>query len=176
MELQRALFPRRPGCPGCEKPRPRPPAGLCTLCRKRIAFVAGPVCSRCGRPLRGGGDSLCLACRGSVRYFSAARAPAVYADAMRAYVRRFKYGGERRLGRALARMMSAFIVTQPVLWPVDAIVPMPLHRRRLEQRGFNQAEDLARPLAADIGRPLLTEALLRSKATTKQSLVPGGAR
>lgn len=175
-EVRRALFPQQPPCPGCHQPKPRPTYGLCRSCHDRIAPVIGPACERCGRPLRGRGELLCLACAESVRYFTVARAPAVYADAMRAYIRRFKYGGERDLGRALALMMTAYVVKQPVLWPIDVVVPLPLHRRRLEERGFNQAELLARPLAADIGRPMGTDALTRPKATTKQSLLPGQAR
>lgn len=175
-EFDRALFPRRPPCPGCQQHRQRPPHGLCEGCRARMAPVVPPLCGKCGRPLRGEGPELCLACRETSRYFHVARAPAVYADGTRAYVRRFKYGGERDLGRALALMMTAYVVQEPLLWPIDVVVPMPLHRRRLEQRGFNQAEALARPLAKDIGRRLAPDVLHRSKATVKQSLLPGQAR
>lgn len=95
---------------------------------------------------------------------------------MRDYVRRFKYGGERQLGRALGTMLTAYVVQDPILWPVDVIVPLPLHPHRLEQRGFNQAEVLARQLAAGLGRRLSADSLHRSKATAKQSQLPGNAR
>lgn len=175
-EVRRTLFPRRPPCPGCQQPRARPPAALCAQCRDRIAPVIAPVCERCGRPLRGKGGTVCLACVESVRYFTVARAAAVYADAMRAYVRRFKYGGERELGQALGILLTAYVVQDPVLWPVDVVVPLPLHQHRLEQRGFNQAEVLARQLASGIGRRLCNDSLRRSKPTAKQSQMPGRAR
>src|SRR5690625_4688033 len=84
-ELKRALFPKRPPCPGCQQPRPRPAGGLCRRCRERIAFVVPPLCDGCGRPLKGEGPPLCLACRETTRFFDVARAPAVYIDGMRTY-------------------------------------------------------------------------------------------
>lgn len=95
---------------------------------------------------------------------------------MRDYVRRFKYGGERELGRALGTLLTAHVVQAPVLWPVDVIVPLPLHAHRLEHRGFNQAEVLARQVAIGIGRRLCNDSLQRARATAKQSQLPGNAR
>lgn len=174
--LRRLFFPPRPTCPACHRLGVRSPAALCRPCYERIPPVTGCICDRCGRPLRGGGESICLACRGATRYFTVARAPAVYADAMRDYMRRFKYGGERELGLALATLLTAHVVRLPELWPVDVVVPMPLHRERLEQRGFNQAELLGRALAEGIGRRLSTDALYRRRSTTTQSRLSAEAR
>lgn len=174
--VRQLLFPKLPPCPGCFQQRPGPSGSLCQPCRRRAVPVVPPICRRCGRPLRGGGKFICLACRQTVRYFHIARAPFVYEGATKDYVRRFKYGGERKLGAALAMSLTAYVVQRAELWPIDVVIPLPLHRHRLEQRGFNQAELLARPLAANIGRRLCPDVLQRRKATTTQSRLSAVAR
>lgn len=79
---------------------------------------------------------------------------------------RFKFGGDLAAGRTLA---LAWLATRPPDALPDAIVPVPLHRTRLRQRGYNQALELARPLAGYFGIPLRSDALLRTRATERQT-------
>ncbi|MGJ4728872.1 ComF family protein, partial [Luteimonas sp. SDU101] len=76
-------------------------------------------------------------------------------------------------GRLLSEPMAARFAA---LDPPDALLPVPLHRSRLRQRGYDQALELARPLAAALRLPLLTGVLQRQRATRAQSELDAGAR
>ena len=178
--LVTTLFPGTPPCPACHRRRPRDGADLCPECSAKIPWTAPPLCRQCGRPLRPmtggpggrllrGQDATCRRCAVEPRYFHAARAPAVYAGAMKDYIHRFKYGGERELGMALGVLLGRCLEREPVLWPVDALVPVPLHPSRLEDRGFNQAEVLARVVGEWVGRPVWADALRRVRKTETQT-------
>lgn len=175
------LFPPRPLCPACQRPR-RGGRGLCPECLVRIPKVAPPLCDRCGRPLRGDGPAadglgdLCRACRWSPHMFSVARAPGVYDGALREYIHRVKFGADRALGEALGEFLAGYALRARELWPFDAVVPVPLHPQRLMERGFNQAEVLARVVASHAGRPLMTGVLERTRPTSAQARLPVHSR
>lgn len=117
----------------------------------------------------GHGGMLCRRCALEPRLFHVARAPTVYDGAVKDYIHRFKYGGERELGMALGVLLGRCLEREPVLWPVDALVPVPLHPSRLEDRGFNQAEVLARVVGEWVGRPVWADALRRVRKTETQT-------
>jgi ComF family protein len=116
-------------------------------------------------------ESLCRACRTDPFPFSRARAALVYGGAAADAVVSFKHGR----GRSLARPLGAYLV--PVLdWAahhgVEAVVPVPLHSRRLRSRGFNQALELARVAESFRRRrpgarrlPIHVDALIRRRDT-----------
>lgn len=79
---------------------------------------------------------------------------------------RFKFGGDLAAGRTLSLLWSASQAPHDL---PDAIVPVPLHRARLRRRGYNQALELAKPLAKHLGVSLLCEALRRIRATNAQT-------
>jgi ComF family protein len=82
-------------------------------------------------------------------------------------VRRFKYGGARHLGSSLGGLLVA--AASVYAGQVDAVVPMPLHVRKLRQRGFNPSALLARPVASALSVPLRTRWLARRRATQDQA-------
>jgi ComF family protein len=136
-----------------------------------LSALLSPPCAACGRvldqPLSG---AVCAPCWDSVVAVSsafsievirAARAIGWYEGALRDVLHALKYEGRRSVAPRLARMMAAH--GADVLRDADFVVPVPLHRRRQRERGFNQAEDLARGL----GLPLL-HALTRARATPPQ--------
>lgn len=178
--LLAALFPEPSPCPGCRRPVGFDVIGLCDRCLSRVPSAVSPICQRCGRPLRRvtdeSVDQLCRQCRPGRRFFTVARAPTVYADSMKDYIHRFKYGGERELGLALGVIMGRFLERERILWPIDALVPVPLHPDRLEERGFNQADVLAKKVADWVGRPRWTDALQRVRVTPSQTRLSVKAR
>lgn len=124
--------------------------------------LAQPV-SHCPRPERGW-------CIGRVT------APFVYESPLDAHIQAMKFRPSRPMGRALGLLLvEAFQRGGPVE-DVDALVPVPLHRRRLIQRGFNQAFEIARPLAAATGKPLLVRGIHRQVNTQPQSLLAAHER
>lgn len=79
-----------------------------------------------------------------------------------------KYGGNIPLGRQLGRMLGEKLLAGG-LPPVDAVIPVPLHRKRRRHRGFNQAEVIAAEVARCLGAPLRTDILLRKGTAGSQT-------
>jgi len=141
------------------------------LCEQRIA---GPVCDLCGLPLPGGVEkgTLCVACRTEQCCFDRARAFVRYAGPVRSIIRSFKFEGCYFLGPRVLRAMLERGWLPEGLEGADALLPIPLHRRRRCERGYDQALLLGRVLAPHMGLPLRTGALVRRRYTSQQSLLP----
>jgi ComF family protein len=103
------------------------------------------------------------------------RAVAEHAGVMRKAVHALKYDGQTSLARPLAELMGS-VARKHGLHQVDAIVPVPLHPRRLRERGYNQATLIARELARSLGLPILEEVLVRSRATKTQTQLSAAER
>ena len=155
-----------PYCAACGIPLDEPTRGIiCEPCWCQVRLITPPVC-RCGNPLPWSArDSRCPLCgRGEMDGGGVAQLRAVgwYEGTLRSIIHVFKYQGRRSLATPLAALMRE--ASRPLLAHTDLIVPVPLHRRRHRQRGFNQAADLA----AHLGRPV-THALRRVRATHPQA-------
>jgi competence protein ComFC len=85
---------------------------------------------------------------------------------MREAIHRLKYSNSRDLAVPLGEMMILY--WQDVRPPADVIVPVPLHTRRLRERGYNQAALLAMELGKGVGLPVLENALIRVRDTSPQ--------
>lgn len=153
-----------PRCPACGEGIGQQ-GGLCSECWADLAIPGEPSCRTCQRPFgeRGPGDGgLCAPCMGSPPVHDGIAAGTLYTDTSRKLVLAFKHGRRIALAPLLGKLIAARVP------PADGerlIVPVPLHRWRLWQRGFNQAALLARELdKAGCGR-LLVDALVRTKRT-----------
>jgi ComF family protein len=139
---------------------------LCDACaadlvRNRIA------CPRCALPMQTPAP-LCGECLQHEPPFAAAFAPFVYASPLDQLVTRLKFGRNLAAGRVLSELwIDALRAASPSL--PDALIPVPLHPERLRERGYNQALELARPLAKAFGIPLRDDVLVRTRATSAQS-------
>jgi ComF family protein len=159
--IDAVLPPRCPGCGGIVDGDDR----FCVACFAALQFLGPPHCACCGLPLPHDGDAAaqCGACLAEPPPFATARAPLAYGGPARKVVLALKHGRRLHLARLMARAMLR--VAGPL--PADAvIVPVPAHRWRLWQRGFNQAAEIARQIARQSGQPLLVDALTRTKPTT----------
>jgi ComF family protein len=151
-----------------EAVEPQAAAPLCPACEARVVRVQSPLCPRCGRLFlnRAGSDRPCGFCLKEPPPFAAARAAVVYEEdglTGRA-IKQFKY--HRRLEYL---PLLRHWLTEPACLkfaaPCDLIVPVPLHRRRLQERGFNQALLLARGLPGRV----LRHTLVRTRHTQPQT-------
>ena len=145
-------------------------AGLSPDAWSRVAFLEAPVCDGCGAAFEADGGVFaadrCAACVAQPYAFARARAACVYDEASRALILRFKHGDQQQFGPLFARWISraaADLVDQ-----ADAMAPVPLHPSRLLARRFNQAAEIARPLAGAAGRDYLADALVRARPTDSQ--------
>lgn len=146
--------------------------GLCRGCRGDLP-AAGPGCRRCALPLPGG--VLCGHCQERPPPFQRAYAPFIYGAPVDALVCGAKY--HQRLGdaRVLGVLLAEFLADGRCARP-DSVIPVPLHRRRLRERGYNQALEIARPAARALGVPIDTGCCLRTRPTSPQALLGGRER
>ena len=131
-------------------------------------------CPRCALPLQAPAP-LCGECLQREPPFTSALAPFVYASPLDQLVMRLKFGGSLAAGRVLSELWLDDLRAMPPPLP-DALIPVPLHPSRLRDRGYNQALELARPLAAALGIPLRDDLLTRTRATTAQSNLDSAQR
>ncbi len=136
-------------CPGCGG---RAAAGFCAGCSAALARVSAP-CRTCGLALPA---ARCP--RRAVNWrVDAIVAPFEYAVPLAGHVHALKYRGSRHLGRALGLLLAPAVQAEDV----DALVPVPLHPRRLRERGYNQATEIARTLGRALALPVLLRGVER---------------
>ena len=153
---------------------------LCEACVGRFPFIEAPICPRCGRPY-GAAPEPPPACRGCLVPRSAGglewvRSACRSAGGVRETLHLLKYRNCRWLGPDLARIAAERLRAAVAAEGWDLLVPVPLHPRRQRERGFNQAEDLARCWGRAWGIALCSDALRRAKATLAQATLSSAAR
>ena len=148
--------------------------GLSAQTWSRIRFLDGPVCDGCGVPFDYDPGVRCAACLASPRPFDAARAACLYDEYSREPILKLKHADRLDLAPLLARWISR--AARELIEGADALVPVPLHPGRLLQRRFNQAAEIARPLAKLTGVRYLPDALIRRHATESQGGKSGSGR
>jgi len=157
-----------PLCASCRAPLGNP-GGLCPACWSRVSFIAPPYCERLGIPFAydAGPGILSMEAIADPPSYGRARAAVRYDDVARDLVHRLKYGDRLDLATTMGRWMAR--AGRELLEDADALVPVPLHWRRLWGRRFNQAAVLAQVVAATGGGlPVFTGALRRRRATLQQ--------
>lgn len=142
----------------------------------RIHFLDGPVCDGCGAPFDydPGPGVRCSACMARPRAFDAARAACLYDEVSRDPILKLKHADRTDLAPMFARWLSR--AAAELLEEAEAIAPVPLHPARLLGRRYNQAAEVARPLAALAAVPYLPDALVRRRATESQGGKSGAGR
>jgi ComF family protein len=155
-----------PLCPACRKPV-ADDGGLCPGCWSQLSFITPPYCERLGIPFAydPGPGVLSMQAIADPPAYERARAAVRYDDVARTLVHALKYGDRLDLAPTLGRWMVQ--AGGALLAEADALVPVPLHWRRLWWRRFNQSAALAEVIAARVQRPV-THALSRVKATRQQ--------
>jgi competence protein ComFC len=149
---------------------------LCPACARGLRPLEGPCCARCGRP-GSAGSSDCPECHGRELGFVSARAAFAYDGPARKLVTACKFGSLRSLATEMAELaQAAFLVAVASgQGGIEAVTGVPVHRERRLERGFNQAELLARELARRASLPFVP-ALERSRGGVRQSELSGAAR
>lgn len=163
-----------PTCAACDRPLDAPLAGaVCALCWRAVELITPPHCAQCGDqiPLSTGVTSadLCERCARGETGFDQAASIGVYDGALRDMVHALKYRQRRMIAPGLAAAMRR--AGARVLAGADAVVPVPLHAWRHWQRGFNQADDLARGLGLPVWR-----VLRRARSGPPQASLAAAAR
>lgn len=166
-------------CQVCRSERAGPAEGyLCADCHAAVRFVEDPSCAKCGLPFEGSIDEVftCANCREISLAFDHARSAVHANEFVRELIHRFKYGGERHFGTYLGELMNARAVPELAGGGWDGLVPVPLHPRKLREREFNQAEQLAKCLGRASGIPVFSRRLIRAFETETQTQLSRKAR
>ena len=150
--------------------------GLTAQAWSRIAFIDAPFCDGCGAPFDYdfGIAARCAACQGRTPAFDRARAACLYDEYSRDLILKLKHADRVDLSGLFARWLAR--AAADVLPEVDAVVPVPLHPTRLIARRYNQAAEIARPLARAAGKAYFPDAVIRRRATATQGGKSGDAR
>lgn len=150
---------------------------LCNTCLEKIQLIEKPFCSICGKPFfsAAGDNHLCSVCLKTKWHFSKAQAIFVYKEPVTKVVHNFKYHRSTSCLSTFAALKNSLANLKDVA-DVELVVPVPLHRKRLRQRGFNQAQVLASWLFPNQKHKIDPHILMRTIDTPLQTNLSGKAR
>jgi ComF family protein len=164
------IFP--PQCPACAEIINLPKSQIfCSPCQEKISFITGSICPICGIPF---GESpaeshICGNCLTNKPYYFQARSVAGFETVIMDTIHKFKYGRSISLGNALGSFMADFSFPSFDFSEYSLLVPVPLHIKRLRERGFNQSLFLAKELGKKYKLPVNFSLLKRCKFTLTQT-------
>jgi ComF family protein len=124
-----------------------------------------PLCPRCGRPQSSA--MLCPDCLSWQAEIDGIRSPFQFEGVIRQAIHQLKYRNLRALAGLLAQLLNDYLVDNPV--PGDVLVPVPLHRKRLRERGYNQSGLLAQELGKLANLPVVDDCLVRQRHAPPQA-------
>jgi ComF family protein len=160
-----ALAP--PHCLACQD-RIQEAASLCSACWRKLSFIEAPCCDRLGVPFAydQGEGAISPAAAADPPAWDRARAATAFNETSRDLVHSLKYRDRHEVAQLMSRLM--YRAALPLLAGAEAVVPVPLHRRRLWFRRYNQSALLAQKIAGLAGLRYWPELLVRSRATRQQ--------
>lgn len=153
-----SFFPRQ--CVGCGKVG----SFLCSDCCGKLPKLLPPLCPKCGRPQSSG--VVCPNCRQRQAEIDGIRSPFHFDGAVRKSIHQLKYRNLKAISCSLAELLAGYFRSNPL--PGEVLVPVPLHPRRLRERGYNQSSLLARELGKFTNLPVIEGCLIRVKEARPQ--------
>jgi ComF family protein len=162
------FFPRT--CPFCDRILNTEHAIICADCQDKINFVQNPLCTCCGKPyeVKGLEDHFCGECLREKRFYTRVRAVLFYEDRVMEAIHRFKYGSAIYYAKPLGALMYERGRNFFNFNFYDLIVPVPLHKKRVKEREYNQSQLLAEEVSKHSGIPVECALLERIKETNSQ--------
>lgn len=163
------LIPRK--CLICKARNPNQHHPCCDECYLSLPFQYS-YCQQCGQAL-GRTEDVCGKCLSSPPQYDSCFCPFEYKSPISEQICAFKYSEQPELAKSIAQLMCRELNDQAIEAP-QALIPVPLHIKRLRHRGFNQAKLLAKQIGKQLEIPVLADAVVKTKATraqVKQSLI-----
>ncbi len=171
--LAAAVFPS--ACVVCRRPLTRPSRGpACGACLAALPRHGVALCL-CGQPLLGG-QLLCARCRRGRNPLAAGASLGPYEGSLRDALQALKYRGRRRVAAQLAEALWRQPAAQRLFADEPLLIPVPLHGPRWRERGYNQAELLARAFSRLSGAACVAGVLVRTRPTVSQTNLTAAAR
>lgn len=165
MGILEILYPARcPICHGILKGRD----GICPECRKKLPYIREPKCKKCGKQMESAEEEYCRDCKRFSHAFDRGAAVYTYNDVMARSVAMFKYHNRREYAKVYAKEMYRCCSRFLKSCAPEVILPVPIHRQKKRQRGFNQAELVAKELGKLLNVPVDADYLIRKAKTIPQ--------
>ena len=162
------VFPSNIKCIFCDNEVNESEFCVCDACEELINTV-DKTCRTCGVPVHSEAD-YCIRCLDNKREFEYARSPLVYFGRVKSAIHAFKYDNKKYLAPHFAKLMvSSYNKLVNLVGEFDFLLPVPLHEKRLKQRGYNQAELIANELSKLVEVEVLTDVIERVKNTESQT-------
>ncbi len=156
------LFPQ--WCVGCGKEGDF----LCHSCHRALPRITPPLCPQCGKPQPSG--IVCPSCINWQTGIDGVRSPFRFDGVIRQAIHQLKYRNLRALVVPLAKLLHDYLIANPM--PGEVLVPVPMHQKRLRERGYNQSRLLARELGKLINLPVVDDCLTRQRPALPQARTP----
>jgi len=157
-----------PRCPACNEISLGSQLGFCQECFGKIHFVNEPWCLKCGKPIEEEEMEYCSDCMERPHFFDQGRSPLVYDDYVRKSIYRFKYNSKKEYARYYAKIINDTLHRKIKSWKAQALIPVPLHKSKLNKRGFNQSYLIAKELSKYVNIPVMDNILVRQNQTKVQ--------
>lgn len=157
------LYPRR--CPVCHDIAVPGGSRICNVCREKLKPITGPRCFRCSKPLKREEEEYCKDCR-KTRLFDQGIGIFPYGSVLQESLFKLKYGKRQEYGSFYGQIAAVYSREIIRNWGVEIIIPIPLHRKRMEKRGYNQAELIAEALGKTLCIPVDSR-LMKRKVNTR---------
>jgi len=164
------IFP--PQCLACAERVDLSPSQLfCVSCWMKVKFIEGSLCTVCGLPFLNSAakSHVCGSCLEKKPFFALARGVVSFETVIMEVVHKFKYGRDLSLGEALGSLFAEFSFSDMTFSDYKMIIPVPLHKQKLRERGFNQALLLAKKIGKKYSLPVNFSLLKRHKFTLTQT-------
>ncbi len=153
---------------------------VCSNCRSSVRSVVKPFCEICGLPLAKlnhfSDDLFCGSCMSNAPAYDRARYGVYYENAVRSAITRFKFHASLFNVRPIAEFLIDAFNRHYADESIDVILPIPIHRKRLIERGFNQVITLSKKLSNSTGIPIERTSLIKRKHTKPQVGLPRSKR
>lgn len=163
------LYPRR--CPVCgEIVEPRG-ALACTACYLKLKRIEEPRCKKCSKPIESEENEYCHDCEAKQHHYIKGYALWVYDNTMKKSISDFKFHGRREYGDFYIDEITNRYGSWIKEIDPDVLVPIPIHKSKRIQRGYNQADILAKGIGAKLDIAVLSHLLYRDKKTLPQKLL-----
>jgi ComF family protein len=141
---------------------------LCPACIQDLPRLSAHTCGQCGLPLDVTAiPGRCGHCQHEPPPYDRVISRFAYAKPVSQLVARLKFHDQLPLARLFGELLALAILSADS--PVQAVLPVPLHSKRLRHRGFNQALEIARPLARTLGLPIVNDVIVRCRDTLPQA-------
>jgi len=141
-----------------------------------MVILTEPVCSKCGKPIEKIDEEFCDDCNRKKHSFDRGYSLFAYSGNVKESLYKLKYSNRREYGVEYGRLLAKRYGDVLSRWNVDAIIPVPLHKKRLYKRGYNQAELISNGIGEITGIPIMKNFVIREKNTKALKTMNPGQR